>query len=1113
MSRIFMSHSSVDWREAVALKHWLGEQRPELADEIFLDIDPRTGLRLGEHWDAQLLTSNSRCRYLICLLSAKWLASTECTVEYRTAEGFGKRILVARLEDTGDGDITARWHRCDLFAAGARTEIAVPGGPPVRFNTAALDQLNKAIEGVGPELPWLDVTAPGAVVVGEIPRQPQAFVERVTVQRLADALEGAGVAVVCALTGLRGVGKTQVAAAYARARVAAGDGLVAWVNAESRDGLLSGLARIAQRVGVADPDGDSLKSAQRLREHLEARRDAALVVFDNAVDPDTLLEFLPAAGSTRVVITSTDRAFSEFGQGVDVAAFSRPESVAYLRQRTDVDDEAGAATVAAQLGDFPVALAQAAATIRGQRLTYQRYLQRLARVPVAEVLGRVAGQGYPHATAAALLLSIQTTESEDPSGITGLLLRVVAVLSPAGVRRDLLDAVNHADMDESAEGAVDAALEGGVRGSLLSWSVGGDSVIMHRLVARVLRERDQAAGRWTPTLAHTLDMLEPHLFDELRAWAQRDLGSELVSHIEALWEVTSVAPPDDPDIMARELRARTWGVQQLAAAADLTRAIDLGLHVAADCERVLGADHPDTLTSRHNLAYAYASAGRLDEAIPLLERTLTDRERILGADHSDTLASRHSLAGAYRSAGRLDEAIPLLERTVADCERILGADHPDTLELRSSLAYAYQSARRLAEAIPLLERTLTDRERILGADHPHTLASRHNLAYVYQEAGRLDEAIALLERTVADGERVLGADHPDTLQLRKNLAYAYQEAGRLDEAIALLERTVTDRQRILGADHPHTLDARHGLANAYAWAGRLDEAIPLFEAAVADCERVLGADHPDTLASRGSLAYAYQSAGRLDEAIALHERTLTDRERILDADHPDTLTSRHNLADAYASAGRLDEAIQLNERTLTDRERILGADHPETLATRHNLANAYQSAGRLDEAIALHERTLTDCQRVLGADHPDTLISRHNLADAYAWAGRLDEAIALHERTLTDRERILGADHPHTLISRGSLADAYQSAGRLDEAIALYERTLTDRERILGADHPDTLTSRHNLADAYRSAGRLDEAIPLHERTLADRERVLGADHPDTLASRNRTRECRAHRR
>jgi WD40 repeat protein len=153
VSRIFLSHSSSDSRQAVALKLWLSQQRPELANEIFLDIDPQSGLRVGEQWKGQLFRTNSRCESIICLLSAHWLASSECKTEYRTAEGLGKRILVARIEDVGDTDITSEWQRCELFADGAQTEIAVAGGPPVRFSSAALLQLRRAIEGsgVGPQ--------------------------------------------------------------------------------------------------------------------------------------------------------------------------------------------------------------------------------------------------------------------------------------------------------------------------------------------------------------------------------------------------------------------------------------------------------------------------------------------------------------------------------------------------------------------------------------------------------------------------------------------------------------------------------------------------------------------------------------------------------------------------------------------------------------------------------------------------------------------------------------------------------------------------------------------------------------------------------------------------
>ena len=103
MSRIFLSHSSRDVRQAVALKRWLALQDPPLANEIFLDVDPDTGLRAGSRWKEALRQANARCEAVICLLSAKWEASHECKVEYRTAETLGKQIFVARLEQ-GTGE-------------------------------------------------------------------------------------------------------------------------------------------------------------------------------------------------------------------------------------------------------------------------------------------------------------------------------------------------------------------------------------------------------------------------------------------------------------------------------------------------------------------------------------------------------------------------------------------------------------------------------------------------------------------------------------------------------------------------------------------------------------------------------------------------------------------------------------------------------------------------------------------------------------------------------------------------------------------------------------------------------------------------------------------------
>src|SRR5205085_5651804 len=83
----------------------------------------------------------------------------------------------------------------------------------------------------------------------------------------------------------------------------------------------------------------------------------------------------------------------------------------------------------------------------------------------------------------------------------------------------------------------------------------------------------------------------------------------------------------------------------------------------------LGADHPDTLNSMHNLATGYQAAGKPDLALPLLEQTLRLRQAKQGADHPDTPLSLHSLAAGYQAAGKLDLALPLFQAAAQGIEQ------------------------------------------------------------------------------------------------------------------------------------------------------------------------------------------------------------------------------------------------------------------------------------------------------------------------------------------------------------------------------------------------------------------------------------------------------------
>ena len=736
----------------------------------------------------------------------------------------------------------------------------------------------------------------GNRLVGAVPREPPGFVPR------ADLLAQLDRPGVQAVTGLRGTGTTQLAAEYARARLAAGWRMVAWVNAESTGTLLAGLAAVADAAGLSE-GGARQDPGLLVRRRLETDGDRCLLVFDDVQDPEMLRPFLPVGGAARVVITSHRE--TDVEPNVSVHVFSEAEALTFLADRTGLADEAAAATVAAELGYLPVALAQAAASITMHHLGYQTYLDRLRELPAEGYLE----ESYSHGVVRAVLLSLDTVRASDQTGICTALMSIMAVLSSAGVRRDLLHAAGRSGVLASggrpiSVSLVDQALEKLAGFSLLSFSLDGQTIVVHRLVSQVVREGLARADRLTVVFRRAASLLEARA-QALAGSRDRLAIRDIPGQVAALAEIARPVARVDEELARALLRLRFFALYHLIELGDsATQAVVVGEPLIRDLERALGPNHPDTLNSRNSLAAAYQAAGRPAEAVPLFEQTLVGRERLLGPDHPDTLTSQNNLAAAYQDAGRAGEARLLFELTLAARERLLGADHPSTLNSRGNLAAAYRDEGRVTDAIPLFEQTVAGRERVLGADHPDTVNSRNNLAAVYREAGRIADAIPLVERTLATRERLLGADHPRTLGARNNLAAAYREAGRVTEAIPLFEQTLAACERLLGADHPRTLGARNNLANAYRDVGRVDEAIPLFEQTLAACERLLGADHPRTLGARNNLANAYRDVGRVDEAIPLFEQTVAGRERVLGADHPDTVTTRNNLALAHQEADR-----------------------------------------------------------------------------------------------------------------------------------------------------------------------------------------------------------------
>ena len=514
--------------------------------------------------------------------------------------------------------------------------------------------------------------------------------------RLALA-DGPGV-VVHAVHGLGGIGKSALAARYALA-YASRYSQVVWITAEDPAGIEEGLRRFAVAL---EPQLDPALTSEALAERATgwlASHSGWLLVLDNVTavgDVEALLAGLDA-GNGRFLITSrTAVGWQRLGaRAMRLDVLDPAQALDLLGKSigaTGLDLDAGA-ELCAYLDSLPLAIVQAGAYIAQNQgdvgSGVRWYLQRLAQTPVT-VLARGDEQTDPQRTLARIWRVTLDKLADTP--LAGDVLRVLAWFAPDAIPAGLLEGL-------AAQPGLDEAIGRLAAYNMLTRTPGttddpgaGAVLAVHRLVQAVTRTADPDDPHRTParldrardTATALLDAAVPGSRDNPATWAA---WRRLIPHIDALGE--STAPDIDTATTAHLLNQAGTFLHDQGA---VDRAIIYFARAYSDRQRVLGPDHPDTLGSRNNLAYAYRAAGDLGRAIPLYEATLTDRQRVLGPDHPNTLGSRNNLASAYQAAGDLGRAIPLYEATLTDCRRVLGDGHPLTMTVNENLGIASRIA-------------------------------------------------------------------------------------------------------------------------------------------------------------------------------------------------------------------------------------------------------------------------------------------------------------------------------------------------------------------------------------------------------------------------------------
>jgi tetratricopeptide (TPR) repeat protein len=661
---------------------------------------------------------------------------------------------------------------------------------------------------------------------------------------------GGRFAVVCAAGGM---GKTTVAAAVAEQ--AARDGYaVYWIRWRGQETLADHMVQVALGCGLPQSAIDAAQSGRdNLTDAVWRRLGTAgrwLLVIDNADDPARIgpdgehvadyRGWVRPYGRGLLLVTSRDGSPQTWGTAAEMVRLAPLDAAAGGRLLRDAAPAAGtgaeAEALAARLGGLPLAL-RAAGVSLGSPTARLRGFAPYRRALEAQLPALVGAESLlaDDPDVARTVVRHTWELSLDQLAREGMplarpLMRQLAHFAEAPVPLDLVTtALLATALHRPVTGsALDQALSGLERHGLLGAPEEDGPAMRDSGDGRRAAEDDEGGGPPPAVVLHPL-----------------------------IREITALAavPPDDGDYGRAVVGALTAAVDRVAAEglAGWPIARMLADHVPLLLDRPVFVPFADACAVIDRLADVLGDAGSYALQLGLRQAVLDRRGDALGADHPDTLTSRNHEANSLLSLGSYARSAELHRANLADRTRVLGPDHPDTLTSRSNLGFLLQHLGEYAQAVALHEQTLADRTRVLGPDHPQTLTSRENLANSHAGLGDHARAAALHERLIEDRTRVLGADHRRTLTSRADLAAALGGLGELRRALALHESVLADRARVLGPLHPYTLASRADVAESLRSLGEHAGAADLHERTLADRVRVLGPDHPHTRASRARL--------------------------------------------------------------------------------------------------------------------------------------------------------------------------------------------------------------------------------------------------------------------
>ncbi|MGD1701782.1 tetratricopeptide repeat protein [Dapis sp. BLCC M229] len=783
---------------------------------------------------------------------------------------------------------------------------------------------------------------------------------------------------VASVSGMGGVGKTELSRRYALAHKSAYPGGICWLEVPAENVGIQILRFAQNNLGLILPEDEDLLGRLRYCWQYWSGGEALLIYNDVTDYKSQVKPFLPPDSRFRVLLTtrkSFGSAFRELRLDVlkPLAAMELLKSI--LGREKVLQEPWKARELLKWLGYLPLAI-----ELVGRYLDEYWESWNMDNSALTEMLQCLQGESlkhdamsanelinYPHGVAEAIALSWKSFNKNKKKTQEIALRLGLYALAPIRFRLSLYG------IEDYKEKQV--------------WKIAlGDLLNLN-----LLKEVESGVYSLHPLVREFLQI-------KLRKYPDADELKRgfVVAMVEAARKI-----PDD--ITLEQVEEVEVDIPHVA-------------EVAENLTEYLSDDH--LITPFVGLGRFYDAQGFYPKAQSWYEKCKEIAEQCL--EGKPAVASVYIyLAESYRFQGKYNDAEPLYKQAIEiDAVAAFGYD----LYL---LAVAKLSNDKYFRLFNFYFHTLIQQRQIdkiaLPENHLNLAIDLNNLALLYKSQGKYNDAELLYRQAIEINKITLPENHPELAQVLNNLGVLLNVQGRYEEAESLLAEALRMRKHLFGELHLNTAETLNNFGALYYEQGRYNKA-KTFDLQVLEIRKqLLGEAHPSIAQSLNNLANLCVKQGYYEEAESLHLEALEMRKCFLGEEHPDIANSLNCMGSLYCFQGRYEEAEPLYQEALEMRKRLLGETHSSVSTCLNNLAFLYFHQKLYSKAETFSLQAIEIDKTALPPNHPFLARDLNNLANLYRDQGRCTEAENLYLQAIEIFEQKLGSEHSRTIKARENL--------------------------------------------------------------------------------------------